>query len=167
MSEIKRDLILGVDPGFSGALALLNTRTRKIVACIDMPVFNIRSKNHIDQFPLSLWIKQWEPRIDFAVCEKVAAMTRQGVSSMFRFGENYGIVQGIISAHLIRTTLVVPAVWKCDLGLSHKKVESLELARHLFTDSYKLFTRMGDDGRAEACLLAHYGRKKLGVENLF
>ncbi len=94
-------------------------------------------------------------------------MPGQGVSSTFRFGEGYGVLQGIMATHSnIRVILPRPSVWKMSMGVTADKGSSLRLARQLFPAfETKYFSRIKDDGRAEALLLALFGLRSLGFTN--
>ena len=81
---------------------------------------------------------------------------------MFSFGRTLGFAHAIASASKARVEFVTPTVWKGKLGLlNSNKGASRELARTLYPRGACHFTRVKDDGRAEATLLAHYGRKFL------
>ena len=90
--------ILGIDPGYTGAIACLNTVTNELVV-MDMPVAkNPKGKTTLDM-PSLFGLFQGAPRKNvLAVVEKVSAMPGQGVSSVFRFGEGFGALQMAIVA---------------------------------------------------------------------
>jgi len=94
-----------------------------------------------------------------AFIEQVAAMRGQGVSSMFRFGETYGATQMAVAAHKIPIQYVTPAKWKSHFRLNRDKGVSRGLATQRFPDCADLFKRVKDDGRAEAALIALYGKE--------
>lgn len=164
-----KQYVLGIDPGFTGALAVIDTDSRFIEAIFDMPVVqplkiaggpdSRESKVVLDLKRLADTIKRYAPAIRLAVLERVHAMPDQGVSSMFRFGEGYGCLQGILAANEIKVLMPPPAVWKAALGLTHRKDDSLILASNIFgpTAANRYFTRKKDNGRAEAALLALFG----------
>jgi len=96
------------------------------------------------------------------VIEDIAARPGQGVTSMFSFGRTLGFAHGIAAAAEAPIHFVTPTVWKGKLGLLNSdKGASREKARTLFPASAHAFERVKDDGRAEAALLAYYGRKYL------
>lgn len=94
--------------------------------------------------------------------EKVSAMPGQGVSSMFRLGEGYGLWIGIISALKLPLTKVHPATWKKVMmqGISDKDA-ARGRAQELFPDAAGYFKRKLDCDRADAVLIAEYGRRQL------
>jgi len=83
------------------------------------------------------------------------------VSSMFRFGQGYGAIQMALAGHKIPTRLVTPAKWKSHFGLSRDKGVSRGLAMQRFPEQSQMFSRVKDDGRAEAALIALYGQEKM------
>ena len=144
--------VIGIDPGFSGAIALLNNIGLTIY---DMPVHLIKGRNQVDAKQLNCIIKN--VATEFAIIEDVHAMPEQGVTSTFRFGYNAGILLGVLAANDVKILRVMPAVWKTALGLSKNKKDSLALAKKTFPAYQDLFKRAKDDGRAEAALMAFMG----------
>lgn len=161
MSEIQeRKLILGLDPGFSGAIALLNRESKQIVEIFDMPLrLRKNEKNEIDLEQLTENIHFYRSQILLAVVEEVGAMPKQGLSSTFRFGYGAGSCAGILAALQIKTVFVRPAIWKSLMNVTHDKKTSLELARKMFPEVASHLSRQKDDGRAEAALLAYLGTR--------
>lgn len=160
-------MILGVDPGFSGALCLwTNTGEANI---LDMPLgdremLTARDKfRAIDPQAITDWLRPHAPDVELAVIERVGAAPGQGVSSTFRFGEGYGMIQGIMAALSIKRIIKPPpAVWKSSMALTSDKKKSLELAANIAPRYAHLFAKRKNDGRAEALLLAVFGAKSLG-----
>jgi crossover junction endodeoxyribonuclease RuvC len=155
-------LILGIDPGLSGALAIYDSTHRKLVDVVDMPLTKFKDKkSSIDTLSLTLFLARYAKSLRFAVVEEVSAMPGQGVVSMFRFGESVGILKGMLSTYFVPTHFVRPQVWKLTFNLSSDKNLSRERAAALFPDGCQAnpdpFGRKKDDGRAEASLLAVWG----------
>ena len=155
-------LILGADPGFSGAIALLDSATREL-KIFDMPTIpTAKGRAEIDLYTLG---KITDPdeigQRKLAVLEKVSAMPNQGVTGVFRFGEGYGALRMAIVGHGWEDRYVPPATWKKHFGISKVKSSSRQLAMQRFPDNRDQFTRVKDDGRAEAALIALYGLEKL------
>lgn len=154
-------LICGIDPGYSGAIALLVPATGHLHV-IDMPVApNIKGKTELD---LNQLAKALDPDLGvspphISVLEKVSTMPGQGISSAFRFGEGYGAIQMALVGHGWERNYVTPTVWKKHFKLSKDKGASRALASQRFPGYAQLFSRVKDDGRAEAVLLALYGRE--------
>jgi crossover junction endodeoxyribonuclease RuvC len=152
----------GIDPGKTGALAILygdNT-----VEFFDVPRVKLRNK---DVPAYADWQTSWSNALIFAgvenvVIEDVAARPGQGVSSMFKFGRTLGFVHAIALAIRPRPAIrfTTPAQWKGKLGLlNSSKGASREKAIALYPSVESRLTRVKDDGRAEALLIAHYGRQ--------
>jgi crossover junction endodeoxyribonuclease RuvC len=140
---------IGVDPGQSGAIAAVTARELtgrgRLVWVEDMP----------DPLSGALIAELLDgEEVDTAVVEQVSAMPRQGVSSTFKFGKNYGIVLGALGALRIPIVHVTPAVWKRTMGVKADKDTARRMACDLWPASADLFARKKDDGRAEAALIA-------------
>lgn len=150
-------MVVGIDPGFSGAIAMLYNKNMLIVK--DLPLKMFMGRPQIDGYEFSRIIEMYKSEIEFAVIEDVNAMPNQGVVSMFRFGYNAGILLGVLDACRVEVLKVKPAVWKSALNLSSDKKKSLALAKKTFPKYKNYFTRVKDDGRAEAALLAFFAYK--------
>lgn len=150
--------ILGIDPGFSGALAIYDTDDERIVACVDMPVLTqSKKKTEVDASSLVTFISNHASYLKLAVVERVYSMPGQNIQSMFRFGYGAGMIHGVLYSHGVDIKFMQPSVWKGVLGLSQDKNKSRELASKLFPEDAHLFKRAKDDGRAEAVLLSYLG----------
>lgn len=146
--------IIGVDPGLSGALAVLGA-AGELVQLADLPVIRDGRLAWIDGGALqSLLIEALAGRPARAIVERVSAMPRQGVASAFTFGVGLGSVLSILQARQVSVELVTAAVWKRALGLSSDKRASLDKARLLYPSADLALAK--HDGRAEALLLAHW-----------
>ena len=104
--------IIGIDPGISGALCFMEHG--KIIDVIDMPSMadgkkNKRQVNGSQVFnEISRYIKDKNPNDVKVIIEHVSAMPGQGVTSMFNFGQSFGILKGICSATVSYTHLTLP-----------------------------------------------------------
>ena len=109
-------LIIGIDPGISGSICFLEDGIIKDV--IEMPTMiegkkNKKQVNGSQIFnEISLRIKTYEKKNIKVVVEQVSAMPGQGVTSMFNFGQSFGILKGICSAMQLPIYFVRPAKWK-------------------------------------------------------
>lgn len=148
-----KNMIIGIDPGFSGAISFLREDTLIIK---DLPITKLNKKKQIDACAFSNMIKIYRTLIKLAVIEDVHSMPGQGVVSTFTFGYNAGILYGVLASLSIPIIRVKPSVWKPALGLSSDKKRSIALAKKIFIDYQEYFKRQKDDGRAEAALLAHF-----------
>lgn len=161
--------ILGVDPGGSGALALL-TDSGKTVKVADMPVFMVTrgksAKPELDVHGLSDLLDTWAPEHCFF--EKVGGRTDDSAMSAFNFGRITGAAEALCKVKGVRFVSVAPHVWKKAMGLVRaQKDDSRAKATNLWPTVAKDFRRVKDDGRAEAALLAEYGRQQLMREGIF
>ena len=146
--------ILGVDPGLTGAAAFYFPGA-DVISVHDMPT----AGGGVDAASLAALLKQMKP--DVAIVEHVGAMPGQGVSSTFKFGCGFGILQGTIAALGIPMHLITPAKWKRALGLDADKERARALALRLWPARADLFGRKKDHGRAEAALLARYAAERI------
>lgn len=148
-------IILGIDPGASGALAFYFTDKQDRVSCYDMPIVD----DAINPTLMANLIRQYSPHV--AVIEAVSARPGQGVVSMFSFGKSFGMAIGVIGAMKITTHFVTPQTWKKHYRLSSDKEECRARALQLFPACAEAFARKKDHGRAEAALIAKYGAEIL------
>lgn len=155
-------LVLGIDPGLTGAMALIDVTKPKpeIVKVWDMPTHDIKGRRNIDIYQLALSIQNYYGQVRFAVIEDVHSMPRDGVVQAFSFGKANGIIIGIVAANMIPSYFVKPGVWKKLMGLTQDKDDSRRKASQLFPTNSNLWSRKMDDGRAEAVLLAVFGSER-------
>jgi crossover junction endodeoxyribonuclease RuvC len=153
-------MILGVDPGASGALAFFEPLEGLTV--IDMPTLEVKrggkAKREISPAMLAAEIRSMEP--DAAVIEKVGAMPGQGVSSMFQFGRSVGMVEGVLAALQIPYEYVTPQTWQKAVGARGGKDASRLRAMEIYPAYANEFRLKKHDGRADASLIAWYGVTK-------
>ena len=150
-------IFVGIDPGQSGAIAILRAYMSMDLIVYDMPLVKI--KKIVDANKLARMIMIKPSNYLTAIIEDVHAMPGQGVSSMFNFGRNLGVVEGVLGTLDVKTIYTKPSVWKTVMGLSRDKNLSREMAMEKFPRYKNLFSRKKDDGRAEAALLALFGAK--------
>jgi crossover junction endodeoxyribonuclease RuvC len=153
--------VLGVDPGATGALALWDTSLDALIVC-DMPAPRVRVgkavRRQISEAWLAATLAQYEP--DCAWIERVHALPKQGVTSSFNFGLAYGLIRGVLAGFRVPVQLVTPQEWKRHFRLGPDKTEARLIASRLFPANALDFTRIKDDGRAEAALLALFGAQQ-------
>lgn len=148
-------IILGIDPGISGAVAFYFPMVPSRIAVFDVPV----AGSEINAPELARLIRIHRPTL--AVIERVSAMPGNGAVSMFNFGRSYGDVRGVIGAMEIPLHLVTPQKWKKHFGLSADKEQSRLRAIRMFPSVADRFQLKKHDGRAEAALIALYGAEVL------
>jgi len=144
--------IMGIDPGISGALALLIGD--QLEAVLDMPTIMVRGRARVTAAGVTNAIVDLNP--DLVAIEEVGVMPRQGIASGFSFGYGAGILEGVCAALSRPVHLVRPNVWKREAGVPADKGAARQMASRLWPDQASLFARVKDDGRAEAALLARW-----------
>jgi crossover junction endodeoxyribonuclease RuvC len=149
--------IFACDPGLNGAGAVSDERG-DFIACFDLPTIGDGAQRRVDAANLADLIREHGPHA-FAIVEQVGARPRQGVSSMFRFGQAYGTILGVIGALAIPVRHVSPAKWKRALGLNRDGETSRARAIETWPAKAELFVRKRDHSRAEAALLGLYAAK--------
>lgn len=154
-------MILGVDPGKSGGIALMilrsiRTGAPELVWAEPMPALE----------DLARELSQRASDIKCAYLEKVASRPMQGVTSVFSFGQHYGSLLGVLTTLKIPYVLVPPQAWMKQMhqgtDAGDTKVRSLQAARRLFPgQNWKATPRCkkDHDGIAESALIALYGVK--------
>jgi crossover junction endodeoxyribonuclease RuvC len=146
----KSRIIMGIDPGLSGAVAFLAPSEQR-VAVFDTPVMDGR----VNGTELATLIRQWAP--DVAIIELSSSRPGQGLSSTFKYGVSFGCACGVVNALEIPIHYVSPSKWKKQLRLSSDKEESRRRAIETWPSCAEHFKRKLDHNKAEACLLALYG----------
>lgn len=153
--------IIGVDPGAYGALALVDGPC--LIAVFDMPILKIRrgktDKAEVDGYRLAAELAEFPgAHCGTAYLEQVGGITGQSASAAFNFGRSCGIVEGVLKGSGARVEFVPPGTWKRFLRVNPGKDGSRAMAARFWPDKAHLFARVKDDGRAEAALIAEYGR---------
>ena len=152
-------LIYGIDPGYTGAITLYWPKTNDIEV-YDMPTMpSAKGKTVLNMHGILEILHPEGDEARVAFMEQVGAMRGQGVSSMFRFGEQFGALQMALAANETPMYLVTPQKWKKHFGLTRDKGVSRGLAMQRFPKYADKFNRVKDDGRAEATLIALYGKE--------
>lgn len=153
--------IIGIDPGLSGAVAVL-TGTDSL-AVLDMPTMtverNSKAKRQVSATELAEIIYSMKNDDCHVFVEKVSAMAGQGVTSVFSFGRSFGMIEGILAAFRLPVTYVAPATWVKAVGRGQGKDASRARAMEIFPNNQTDFKRVKDDGRADAALIAYWGSR--------
>lgn len=167
------NLYVGIDPGMSGGLAAIGD---DIVMVTSMPVIKGTkggTKNAIDVRGIKEWFAKLKNgggrelrKIKTVVIEKVHAMPKQGVTSSFNFGVNYGIVQGVVGAIGLPLVFVTPQAWKKEIlaGTLKDKSAAIQYVRGKYPDVSLRQTercRVDHDGMAEAICMAEYAKRSV------
>lgn len=151
---------IGIDPGAKGGFCIMTeSETGKTVHAYawDDQLFigQMRLLAHSFKPPEGHMI---------AAVEKVGAMPGNGSVSMFRFGQSYGFILGVLEGLTIPYQVVPPKEWKKEFGLNSDKAKSIEVCHRLFPDLDLKRTercRTDSDGKAEATLICEWGRRHL------
>ena len=161
-------LIFGIDPGISGAISIF--KNNKFVEVLDMPTMidGKKNKRQVNGAQFAHIIKEYSNGYDGemnVIVEQVNAMPGQGVTSMFNFGQSFGVIKGVCSALNIPIYFVRPLKWKkyFDLVKTHKdasRTKAIQIYPHI---SDKI-SRKKDSNKADAILIASYFKdlQKLG-----
>jgi hypothetical protein len=154
-------ITIAIDPGLTGALAAIDDDAQ-LVLCADLPVIRDNKLAWIDSNELTgLFLQCLQGRPARIILERSQAMPRQGVSSTFTTGVVMGSILAACQRIAVPLTLVTAAVWKRSMGLDSTKSVSLDKARLLFPTAE--LDRKKDHNRAEALLLAEYGRRTFNI----
>lgn len=162
-------MIAAVDPGFSGAIALLEPITRQLVIH-DMPTLKgVNGKTMTDRRELGRILMPTDPTArNVSMVENVSYMQHDGKDRVWQFGKHMGHLEMVLDGLGYETYSVTPAVWKkfFKLATGSDKSASRALAMARFPRYEDLFRRVKDDGRAEAALIALYALETIsGLQN--
>ena len=154
-------LVIGIDPGISGSICFF--QDGKIIDVVEMPTMiegkkNKKQVNGSQIFnEISNRIKKIDKKDIKVVIEQVSAMPGQGVTSMFNFGQSFGILKGICSAMQLPMYFVRPAKWKKYFNLiNSEKDASRTRAIEVFPYFSSQLSRKKDSNKADAILIASF-----------
>jgi len=152
-------IIFGIDPGVSGAISILENK--KVIEIFDMPTM-IDGKKNKKQVNGSQVTNIFKERLKLntetvVVVEHVNAMPGQGVTSMFNFGQSFGVIKGICSALNIPIYFVRPTKWKKHFNLINtNKDASRTKVIQVYPEISNKLSRKKDSNKADAILIARY-----------
>ena len=152
-------IIFGIDPGISGAISVLENK--KVIEVFEMPTMidGKKSKRQVNGAQVTNIIKE---RLDknkeiIVVVEHVNAMPGQGVTSMFNFGQSFGVIKGICSALSLPIYFVRPMKWKKHFNLiKTNKDASRTKVIEVYPEISSKLHRKKDSNKADAILIARY-----------
>ena len=163
-------LIIGIDPGISGAICFFENG--EIIDVIDMPTMASGNKNKKQINGSQIFneifsrIQNYKSKDINVVVEQVSAMPGQGVTSMFNFGQSFGVIKGICSAMQLSIHFVRPAKWKKYFNLlKTEKEASRSKAIEIFPYISSKLTRKKDSNKADAILIASYFNNTYRIED--
>ena len=153
--------VIGIDPGISGSICFLEDG--KILDVIEMPTMaegkkNKRQVNGSQIYnEILLRINKVSKQNIRVVIENVSAMPGQGVTSMFNFGQSFGILKGICSAMQLPMYFIRPVKWKKYFNLiNSEKDASRTRAIEIFPYFSSQLSKKKDSNKADAILIASY-----------
>lgn len=142
-------IYIGIDPGKDGAMAFISD----VVPDVKIVPYEEQAYRNA--------LKSFNEKNAKVCLEHVTAMPKQGVTSMFSFGDNFGYIRGLLAANNIPYELVRPHKWKKEFSISDKN-QSIEVCKRLFPNVTLRRTdrcKKDHDGMAEALLMAEYARR--------
>ena len=154
-------LIIGIDPGISGSICFF--QDGKIIDVVEMPTMTEGKKNkkQVNGSQIFNEVSEKIKKLDKAdikvIIEQVSAMPGQGVTSMFNFGQSFGILKGICSAMQLPMYFVRPTKWKKYFNLiNSEKDASRTRAIEIFPYFSSQLSRKKDSNKADAILIASF-----------
>ena len=163
-------LIIGIDPGISGSICFFEDG--RILDVVEVPTMTEGKKNKKQVNGSQIYneifnrIKQRDKKEIKVIIEQVSAMPGQGVTSMFNFGQSYGILKGICSAMRLPMYFVRPAKWKKYFNLiNSEKDASRTRAIEIFPYFSSQLSRKKDSNKADAILIASFYYETYKIED--
>ncbi len=151
--------IIGIDPGLSGAIALLDAHS--LPAVWDMPTIEVtvngKKRRRIDQHAFVRLIIGIG-KVDMIVLEEAGTRPGEGSVAAFSYGRGFGQLEGVLCALERPLTLVRPQVWTKALGVGSDKGVHVQAARNLFPEVADVLLKT-KDGRSDALLIAQWFRR--------
>ena len=161
--------IIGIDPGLSGAIAILENN--KVINIFDIPVMTEGKKNK-RQLNSALLVNMIKDNVNLheevsVVVEQVNAMPGQGVTSMFNFGQTFGAIKGICAALELPIFFVRPSKWKKHFELiNSSKDSSRTKAIEMYPKLSHQLSKKKDVNKSDAILIARFfSETRLTEEN--
>ena len=154
-------LIIGIDPGISGAICFFENGEVKEIIDIPNMADGKKNKRQINgpqvYNEISSRIKNTPRKEIVVVIEQVSAMPGQGVTSMFNFGQSFGVLKGICSAMQLSMRFIRPAKWKKYFGLiKTEKDASRTKVIEIFPYISSQLSRKKDSNKADAILISSF-----------
>ena len=152
-------IVVGIDPGLSGAIAILENN--KVLNIFDMPVMaeGKKNKRQLNSAQLVNIIKDsTKPDDEIAVVvEQVNAMPGQGVTSMFNFGQTFGAIKGVCAALELPIFFVRPSKWKKHFELiNSSKDSSRTKVIEMYPSLSSQLAKKKDVNKSDAILIARF-----------
>lgn len=151
-------IIIGIDPGLSGAVAIVDEFSVEVHDMMTMPTGTGkgRVKNKVNAAALASVLSEFCDMKVLAKVEKVASMKGQGVAGVFSIGHSAGVIEGVLAGLGIPYEMVAPQKWKKAAGLiGSEKDAARTVAQQLFPKAELSLKK--HIGRADALLIARFG----------
>lgn len=158
-------ITMGIDPGITGAVSFFDGA--ELYRVVDLPTIEVAvgkgKRRQMVPSVLTDTLYEGTQTITGRLClchaylEHVSSRPGEGAVGAFSFGRGFGQIEGILAALNIPYTLVPPGKWKKALGVGADKGLARMRASREFPEFASQFSRVKDDGRAEACLIGLYG----------
>jgi crossover junction endodeoxyribonuclease RuvC len=165
-------LIIGIDPGLSGSICFFEDG--KIIDVIEMPTMTEGKKNKKQVNGAQIYneflkrISKTDKHKIRVVIEQVSAMPGQGVTSMFNFGQSFGILKGICASMQLSMHFVRPAKWKKYFNLlNSEKDASRTKAIEIFPYFSSQLSKKKDSNKADAILIASFHYETYKIDGVF
>ena len=163
-------IIIGIDPGINGAICFF--KKGEVLDVIDMPTMAEGKKNKRQVNGQQIF-NEFSKRIELyskdnikVVVEKVSAMPGQGVTSMFNFGQSFGVIKGVCAAMQLPIFFVTPAKWKKYFDLINtQKDASRTKAIEIFPKISPILSKKKDSNKADAILIASFFENNLKLSD--
>ncbi len=161
--------IIGIDPGLSGAIAIIENNT--VLGIFDMPVMaeGKKNKRQLNSAQLVNIIKENVKKEEeiVVVVEQVNAMPGQGVTSMFNFGQTFGAIKGVCAALNLPIFFVRPSKWKKYFELiNSSKDSSRTKVIEMYPSLSNKLSKKKDVNKSDAILIARfYGETRFKDKN--
>lgn len=160
-------IYIGIDPGQKGGIAIIKKIIHNPMDEDTQQIFLLETPlndKEIDVMTIAMFLRANIPENEQAFCilEKAQPMPKQGVTSVFNYGEGYGELKAMLKFLKIKFQEVRPQVWKKEFNLNTDKKRSASTCINLFPSiKEQLYTPRGrlKDGIAESLLMAEYGRR--------
>ncbi|WP_018935670.1 MULTISPECIES: hypothetical protein [unclassified Thioalkalivibrio] len=150
-------LYLGIDPGATGCLALLDTQSEYVEHLL-MPTTKTGKRSRVSGAAVGAWLAEYSGRIAHVFVERVGARPGESPHAAFSFGHSAGLVEGVIAAAGLPVTLVTPQVWKRHAGLTGSNKDSARSrAVQLYPGVRDLDQKAKGQALADALLIGRYG----------
>lgn len=158
------ETVIGIDPGLTGSVAILS-RAGEVLLLEDLPTIangqSAKVGRKIDPAGLADLLKPYT-RNTRVILERVSARPGQGTASIFSLGDSNGCIRGVLATLEIPTVFSPPTKWKPYFHLGNDKEQARSKAIELFPGMASRLQRKADHNRAEALLLAEWGRRTQG-----